>query len=314
MADEVILCNGDRVSGELKGVRKGRLTLDTSYAGTLSVEWKAVCGLDATRPMVVITASGQECHLDSLKGKEAVLEGACPAKNQGGVPFKDVTVIREPGPSKKTNGRINLGLSRQEGNSDSTTLNLDAFLEIDRRPGRYSLGAELDQTRTEGSYSVNRASFSAQYDRFLTDGIFGYVNTGFKKDELADLGLRSSLGAGGGWQAMDEEWASLSLEAGVAYVVEDYTKGPDAYYTALRWAIGWRMRTWADLELFHNQSGLLGLGGGSGTVIKARTGLRIPMRPGLSATIQNNLDWNSKPATGSEELDLGWLFMLGYLF
>lgn len=42
--DLVVLANGDRITGEVRGLSRGRLELDTDSAGTIHLEWADVRG------------------------------------------------------------------------------------------------------------------------------------------------------------------------------------------------------------------------------------------------------------------------------
>ena len=41
-ADEVLISNGDRLSGDVLRLEKGQLRLRTTYAGTVEIAWKDV--------------------------------------------------------------------------------------------------------------------------------------------------------------------------------------------------------------------------------------------------------------------------------
>ncbi len=43
--DVVVMQNGDRLTGEIKELERGRLKLDTDYMGTVEIEWEQVARL-----------------------------------------------------------------------------------------------------------------------------------------------------------------------------------------------------------------------------------------------------------------------------
>ena len=56
--DVVVLRNGDRLHGEIKGLRFGRLELSTTSMSTIYVEWDKVVGLTSPNFFEVETADG----------------------------------------------------------------------------------------------------------------------------------------------------------------------------------------------------------------------------------------------------------------
>ena len=56
--DVVVLRNGDRLHGEIKGLRFGRLELSTTSMSTIYVEWDKVVGLTSPSFFEIETADG----------------------------------------------------------------------------------------------------------------------------------------------------------------------------------------------------------------------------------------------------------------
>lgn len=53
-ADEVIMRNGDRISGDVVRQDNGQLQLDTDYAGTISIDWEKVHAVHLDGPVPVL--------------------------------------------------------------------------------------------------------------------------------------------------------------------------------------------------------------------------------------------------------------------
>ena len=45
-ADVVLLFNGDRLTGDVQGLKTAKLSLKTRYAGTVNIDWSEVKSLD----------------------------------------------------------------------------------------------------------------------------------------------------------------------------------------------------------------------------------------------------------------------------
>jgi hypothetical protein len=65
------------------------------------------------------------------------------------------------------------------------------------------------------------------------------------------------------------------------------------------------------LQLFHEHEGFRNLED-SALIVRSKSGLRLPLAAGMSATAQFNLDWESRPAEGREPTDSLLLFGVDY--
>ena len=57
--DVVTLINGDRITGEILELDRGRLELKTDNAGTIEIEWDKIARIEATRQFDVVTSDGR---------------------------------------------------------------------------------------------------------------------------------------------------------------------------------------------------------------------------------------------------------------
>ena len=60
--DVVILVNGDRFTGEVKGLEKGILKYSTDFVGTISVEWNHVAQLQSAQLFEVELFDGAKLY------------------------------------------------------------------------------------------------------------------------------------------------------------------------------------------------------------------------------------------------------------
>ena len=56
--DTVIFKNGDKLTGEVKSLKRGRLSLNTDATGTISIEWDKIAGVISDQHIQVETTSG----------------------------------------------------------------------------------------------------------------------------------------------------------------------------------------------------------------------------------------------------------------
>ncbi len=143
-----------------------------------------------------------------------------------------------------------------------------------------------------------------------------YVSTLFEHDEFKDLNLRSTLGAGAGYQIFETPLLNLSVSAGLAMVNDNFDVAEDNDFPAGQWGINYDQYFFEKfVQLFHVNNGYISLEDANDWFLKTRTGLRFPLYKGLTATLQYNFDWdNQLSATAKTEEDTKFLFLLGYQF
>jgi hypothetical protein len=65
-------------------------------------------------------------------------------------------------------------------------------------------------------------------------------------------------------------------------------------------------------ELFHEQDGYWSLEDSGDVKVRTRTGLRVPLVDGLTASAQVNVDWAAEPEPGRRATDSTLLLGVGY--
>ena len=152
----------------------------------------------------------------------------------------------------------------------------------------------------------------ANLDRFLDARRFVYVRGSVEHDRAKDLRRRTAVGLGYGADLVQGEALTVSARGGLDYLSEArYTVDAEAY-PALGWGLKATYTPWGPrLQLFHEHEGFRNLED-SALIVRSKSGLRLPLAAGMSATAQFNVDWESRPAEGREPTDSLLLFGVDY--
>jgi hypothetical protein len=148
--DVIVMDNGDRITGEIKGLQGDVLTVSLPYVdGNLSMNWLRVARVDSPQLFLMQTQDGLT-HTGTLTTLEA--SAADPIKIQiaEGTNIKATTekskVVRLTETSlsfrQRLSGDINLGSSYSKGNNTT----------------QYQLGASIEQTRERWGASITYSS------------------------------------------------------------------------------------------------------------------------------------------------------------
>jgi len=238
LADQLVLKNGDRLTGSITKADGKQLVIKTDYAGDITVKFDAIQGMTSTGDLHVSLAGKTVVGPVTTKGDDVIVA----TKTAGPVeaPKASIAMLRSPaeeaayekslrpGLLEGWNGGLNLGFALTRGNSETKNLNI-AFNAA--RKGFHdkltlytnSIYASNDLPTASPHTTANTIGGGARYDHDFAPRVFGFVNGDFYHDELQHLDLRSTLGGGLGWHTIKGDSTTLDLLAGANYTHEGYS-------------------------------------------------------------------------------------------
>ena len=316
LADEVWLKNGDRITGKIGSLEKKILTVDTSYAGKLAIEWEEVARIRTDEPVTTVFA-----EKSTLRGVISPGDGGWATIKPGDmgepvtVELSRIKAInpKPPEPALKTKIRINAGANFTSGNTDTENIYGDGELGARTEKNRYTLTAAYKRSEDSKVKTADSVIGAMKYDHFIRKKVYLFTVAEGERDPFKDLDLRSSLGVGAGYQFYETEFTTMQIEAGASYVNEDYTVSSDNNYTAGRWSFKFdRYLFKKALQFFHNHTGLQSFEDSKDLVIYTQTGLRVPLLKHLNSTVQFNYDYDKSPAPGKDKDDRAVIVTFGF--
>jgi hypothetical protein len=319
LADEVILENGDHITGTVVRMTGGKLQFKTGYAGEISIDWTAVANIQMDATATVLFGENSSVQgftepSDPETMKIRVEKIAEPVA----IDMANVTAINPPPPppTSTLTARVNLGIDIEGGNTDSEDYHLEAQLVARSGPSRFTLGAEYDREYTSDEETDNKNLAYLRYDYFLTKQWYLNAFASTEKDEFASLASRSIFGGGGGYQFYDTERTKLALEAGIARVAERYDTGGDADFRAVRFSGNLEHDLFREggFEFFHWDEFYVDIEDSSNYFFRTRTGFRYPLVKYLQWTLEYRYDYDSVPAPGEKKDDWRLLATVGFKY
>ncbi|HYI88047.1 MAG TPA: DUF481 domain-containing protein [Burkholderiales bacterium] len=312
LADEVVLRNGDRLRGEIAALADGKLVLRTDYAGEVALRWSEVLSLATSRPVEVMLEGARSPlfgTLQRLYDGRALLVAADGTAVE--LTLEQIAYLNpkpyESGVGAHYSGHLTLSAAYTRGNTRDEQLNADAQLTARAREYRYELSARVDRRDQAGDEANTAWLGGANYDRFVAERRFVYARGSLEHDRAKDIERRSAIGAGYGAQLFDTPGASLSVRGGLDYVVVERFVAPGEGYPAVGWGVKAAYTPW-----FHEHDGFWNLEDTAAVLIRSKSGLRMPLLPRVSASVQLNVDWERRPAPGRSATDSTLLFGVNY--
>ena len=222
--DVLSFYNGDRLTGEVKSLERGKLRFKTAATDTISIEWDEVAHLNSNQNIQVETDDGRR-FLGHLSGS-AEQNFVTVETDSGPVELEVqhvvlMTPIEERGISR-LDGDITAGFNFTKASEiQQVLLGLDMDFRTETRI--LSVKADASLSDSQESESSQRQSFNLQYSRLRANH---WLTTGLASAERNDeLGLnhRTSLGGGGGRILRQTNQATVVLEGGLMVSRENVT-------------------------------------------------------------------------------------------
>ena len=314
IADEVILKNGDRITGTLVELAGGKLSIKTEYAGTVEIDWAQVDTFSTDAPVYVKVG-------DNLVRATVVAadDGTASLSSEDLLDAEPIELSRlsemsyEKKPAVRVTGRANLGASSSSGNTNTENLVANAELVARSAHNRFVTGGRINKAKTEGTQTESNWLVYLKYDHFITAKWYATGNMDAENDKFKDINLRTTIGVGSGYQFFETDITELAIELGVNYVNTDFITGVDSDYPAARWGLDYSHKLFGtDNQFFHRDELFVALDDSDNLFLRTATGFRLPIVAGLNSTIQYNFDYDDNPAPGRVKEDKMWLVTLGY--
>jgi len=214
--DILIFVNGDRLTGEIKSLERGRLRFNTDATGTISIEWDDVASLKTDQNIQVETENGARYlgHLSATTDEKRLAV----EMSSGPVVLENkhvilMTPIEERG-LDRFDADVSAGYNFAKAD-EVTSTNFSA--DLNYRTEARILSLDFDSLYTDSSTNdpSQDISLDLNYTRLLTDRwLIGGVVSFERNDELG-LDLRTSVGGGGGRILRQSNNSSLSLTGGL---------------------------------------------------------------------------------------------------
>ena len=315
-ADVVTLSNGDRITGKIQRIEKGRIVISTEYAGEIKIDWGRITALVSDDPMTVQLADESRVYGklagDSTSLKVLPVEGG----QERDIPSSDVDAVF-PGNMLQDkfglSGKLNLGATQTSGNTRTSTLLDDAELVARKGKDRYTIGGAANRSSENDVETASNALAYLKYDRFFTKKWYATAQGTGEHDVFKDIDFRGAAGIGLGYQWIESARTNLALEGGLDYVYTNFYSQPTQAYPAPRVALKFDYYIVPNrLQFFHLDEEHIGFGADTSSFARTQTGLRVPIWTNFLLTLQYNADWNEHPPPGFVHVDRMTLLTLGY--
>ncbi len=314
--------NGDRLTGEVKGLDSGILSIETDYSSSnLTVDWNQVVAVRSTATYLITLANGLHVTgtLERAPGGAERPEDVTIVGDNGELHVASPNIVemetQKPSFWRQLRGSVDAGVSFTSGNSQITA-NTD--LNVNYSTPKWSASATLGTSFSDqsGGTKTNRNDLYFGGQRFLSRNAYLGGLLDFLHSSQQDLDLRTTVGGGYGHYWKRTTNTEFRWLGGIVYTQESFatpTKQSDS-----------------------NVEGLLGVAYDSYRFKMGEIHLQALVFPGLSdsgrvrTTTNNSLvikltnnfhftlsfwdNYDSRPPTTAKKNELGLSSAIGWAF
>ncbi len=317
--DVVIIKNGDRLTGEVKSLDRGRLRFKTEATDTINIEWDEVAYLSSDQNIQVETLLGTRYlgHLVRSEEKSNIVveTNAGPIKLNN-IQIVHMTPIEEKGVGR-LDGDITAGYNFTKA-SEVEQLNMGLDLDFRTEIRIFSLGFDSILTDSAENDANQRQSLDLVYKRLLNNRWLLGGNISLNRNDELGIDLRTSVGGGGGRILRQSDHSSLILEGGLLGTREDLagsTSDQDTIeaYGTVTW--DWFRYDAPELDLSTKFEVIPNLSDTGRVRGELDITLKWEMIEDLFWQLEFYDSYDSRPAAaGAEKNDYGIITSLGYDF
>ena len=243
-ADQVVLTNGDTITGAIVKKEGATLTIKSEFLGVVTMPWSAVKSIRSDTELNVVLPAGQTAKGKLSTAGDQLQIAAGPETKTA--PLAAVATVRDaaeqhaferlehPGILELWSGNFDVGLALANGNARSESLTT-AFTAGRRTRGGnlalyfnqiYSTGARASQRHVVNSSTIASAVRGGwKYNRNVSPRMFLTGFNDYEHDRFQNLDIRFVAGGGAGVRALKTENAQLDFDAGIDYQRENFLDG-----------------------------------------------------------------------------------------
>ena len=225
-SDVIVLANGDRITGEIKGIQSGVLKLGVDYVdGDLSIQWSKVARIESSQLFLIQMQDGS-VHTGTLATAESTPGGPTMIRilelETGTKLIADSSrMVKVEQTSKsfhnRLSGGLNLGIVYSKGNA-ATQFTFGSDVEYHRERWGMEGTFNSNLSANSGSSTSTRNQMYLSAYRFMNRKNYFYSGFGdFLQSSVQEIRLQSTLGGGIGRYFKNTNRVRLSTVGGLAW-------------------------------------------------------------------------------------------------
>jgi len=314
--DVIELSNGDRITGEIQKLDRGKVTVKTDGIGTISIEWDDVAHVTSAATYDVELESGTRLLGTVARGDARTMD-LVSASGTERLALGTVVRLARVGRTfwRRLDGSLAAGFSFTQADVQ-TQWTFDATSTYRSRLWVTTVTADSLLTTREDANRQTRNDLSIQAERYMRPR-WSYALLGvLQQNEELELNLRSVVGGGVIRTLKQSNKTALNVPMGVAFTREQYSGEGDQSVAEAVTGVSW------DWFTFDGRSTNLDLSLLTFVALESGSRFRLELNTGFKSDIVGDLYWsinafesyNGAPPADRKKSDFGISASLGWTF
>jgi hypothetical protein len=224
--DKVYLKNGDRVTGNIKELDRGKLRIKTQTMDTVYLNWIDVESIDSSSYLRIAKIDGTylsgRVQKSELQTNVRIFSGGEILE----IPTLDIASMKPIRVNEsfwhKIEGDVSAGIDYRKA-SDILLVNVASNLRLREEKYEIGFGFNWNETQRTEDNDSSRADLSTDFTRFLGERWFWKASGGFERNQELGLDLRTIIGGSAGKYFIQSSTMRFEVNAGFAASIENRT-------------------------------------------------------------------------------------------
>jgi len=312
-ADQLIMKNGDIITGNISKVADDKIFIEPSYTDEYSVDIAEVASMVAEQEFDVELNDGSilnaKFDVAAEGGQVMIVDGT-----SRGVALTDLAEATEPEAYYDRVSHVDVNLTANGGNTDSR--NTLVFADTRLRLGDHRHLGEITFRRdeTDGTSTKEQDLLNYQYNWIFSDPWYTGITATYERDPIRDLSHRYTLGALFGRDILNSAHQFLTISFGVGFSDETIGSVSDSGSVGL-WNLKYEQDLLGgDISFYHNDNLTYQFYGDNNAIFKSNTGFTFDLIDDIYAKISLRYDYKTQPALGAFKDDTTFAIGVGAEF
>lgn len=302
LADQLIMKNGDVISGDISSIDDSKVTIKPAYADEFAVNLADVASVEADQVFDVVLEDDREVEA-RFAGADGEQQTLIVEEQPMMLALEQIKMAQEPPPYYERISHVDLNMTLRDGNTDSKNTLL--FADTRMRFGVHRHLADLTFAREETNGISTKKQDLLRYEyNWLLDGPWYLGATAsYERDPIRTLDHRYTAGLLVGRDIFNTDKQFLTISLGAGWSEEELGGVTDSGAVGLWKLIYEHKFREGDLAFFHNHTIDQQFYGTDNFIFKSNTGFRFDIIANVYTAVSLRYDYETEPAPGNKSYD-----------
>jgi hypothetical protein len=220
LADQLIMKNGDVITGDIASIDDSKVTIKPAYADEFAVNLADVAAVEADQVFDVVLEDGREVEAQ-FAGADGEQQALIVEEQPMMVAIEQIKMAEEPPPYYERTSRVDLNMTLRDGNTDSANNLLYAETRMRFGVNRHLGDLTIAREETDGDRTKEQDLLRYEYHRLLDGPWYVGATASYESDPIKDLDHRYKLGGLVGRDIFDDDVQFLTVSLGPGWSEEE---------------------------------------------------------------------------------------------